>query len=279
LTHDKAFYEITKHQIEGRQVEKIDENGTPKTEPMKTDWKFWELYNDEFHDLNQPHLATGNSNLELAEKYFRDFEFAACANHLRKECERLIRIFLPENQTWKWVKGEPALKLLQELIEELENHHKVFGKDFRPFKNLGLYKNILMNPLSHDSQGTSVFQHELREIMDDLIPQLQSLKSEKKIEIERGKKCLVDLRITDSAGMEWVYKIEFLEHLQEFTFLDNDKAITNPRCLLIDRVDTSGKNESFDKREGKLNDIFKVISKKCTITEPTDKLSCLTKNP
>ena len=278
LTHDKAFYEITKHQIEGRQVEKIDENGTPQTEPMKTDWKFWELYNDEFHGLNQPHLATGNSHLELAEKYFRSFDFAACANYLRKECERLIRNFLPENQTLEGAEGETKGKLLQKLIDELKNQHDAFSKDFSPFKNLKLYKDILMNPLSHDSLGTSVFQAELREIMDDLIPKLQSLKSEKKIEIERGKKCLVDLKITDSAGMDWVYKIEFWEHLREFTFSDGSAVLSNPRCLVVKRINTSGGKETFNLIE-KLNDVFRRAAHSCGVAQPVDKLSCLIKNP
>ena len=229
LTHDKAFYEITKHQIEVR--------------GLKDDWKFWELYNDEFHNLKQPYLATGNSHLELAEKYFGSFDFPACANHLRKECERLIRNFLPENQCLEGAEGEPRGKLLASLIEELKRHHAVFGKDFSPFNSLKLYKDILMNPLSHDSLGTSVFQYELREIMDDLIPKLSNLKSEMKFEVERERKCLVDLKITDTAGVNWTYKVEFLEHLREFTFEDGSKVLTKPRCLVTERVNAAGSKE------------------------------------
>jgi len=264
LTHDKAFYEITKHQIEGR--------------GLKDDWRFWELYNDEFHGLSQPHLAKGNSHLELADKYFRNFEFAACANHLRKECERLIRGFLPENQTLEGLEGEPRGKMLASLIEELKKQHTEFGKDFGPFQNLKLYKDILMNPLSHDNLGTSVFQTELREIMDDLIPKLSKLKTEKKFEVERGKKCLVALKITDSAGVEWIYKIEFLEHLREFTFLDGSTALSNLKCLVIERVDDKGTTQAFNKTE-KLNDVFRRIAYSCGVPEPTNKLPCLSKIP
>lgn len=262
LTHDRAFFEITKHQIE--------------VGGLKNEWKFWELYNDEFHNLQQPHLAMGNSYLELAEKYFHAFDFAACANYLRKECERLIRVFLPENQCLEGSEGEPKGKLLGKLIDELEKQHKAFNQDFRPFNNLKLYKNILMNPLSHDSLGTSVFQSELREIMYDLIPKLSSLKSEMKFEVERGKKCFVALKITDSESVEWTYKIEFLEHLREFTFVDGSKSLTDPRCLVVERVDNSGGTQPYVMTE-KLNDVFRKIAYYCKVQEPTDKLSCLSK--
>lgn len=264
LTHDRAFFKITENQIKAR--------------GLGGDWKFWEMYNDEFHGLAQPHLKTTNSNMALADKYFQEFDFAASANYLRKECERLIRGFLPENQCLEGSEGEPQGKLLARLIDELKKQHDDFGKDFSPFNSLKLYKDILMNPLSHDNLGTSVFQTELREIMDDLIPKLSSLKSEKKFEVERGKKCLVDFRITDHAGVDWVYKIEFLEHLREFTFSDGSTVLSNPKCLVIERVNTSGSKENFNMTE-KLNGAFRQIAYFCRVAEPTDKLSCLSKIP
>lgn len=252
LTHDRAFYEITKHQIEGRS--------------LKADWKFWELYNDEFHDQIQPYLSTGNSHLELAEKYFRDFEFASCANHLRKECEQIIRKLLPENRCLEGSEGEPRGKLLASLIDELNRLHTEFGKDFSPFINLKLYKDILMNPLSHDNVGTSVFQHELREIMDDIIPKLLQLNSKIHCQIVRGKRCLRTFKITDKDGMTWEYKIELLEHLREFVFLDGRTEYSNPRCLVFERSNNSGKKEIYNSTE-KLNDIIRKVAHKCGVID------------
>jgi ABC-type lipoprotein export system ATPase subunit len=262
LTHDRAFYQVTKHQIEAKE--------------LKDNWKFWELYSGASHKLEQPHLATGTSHMELAEKYYHAFDYAACANNLRKECESLIRNFLPENQSLEGGEGEPRGKLLAKLIDELKTLHKGFVKDFSPFANLNLYKDILMNPLSHDNFGTSVYQQELRELMDNLIPELQKLKSEMKFEIERGKPCFINLEISDSAGVVWFYKIELLEHLREFTFCNGSKSLTNPKCHVMERAVLNGMSQAINNTKT-LNKVFNQISRFCGVPEPTDKLACLSK--
>lgn len=278
LTHDKSFYQIVKHQIGVRQVEKMNADGMSIGAPMENDWYFWEFYNDEYHNLEQPYVATGDGDLELAEKFFKSFQFAACANHLRKECERRIKIFLPEHKWYEvhHASGDIRMKTLEHLLDELNKYHGIHNKDFAPFANLKLYKDILMNPLSHDNYGTSVFQAELREIMDDLIPKLGQLKNEILYEVERGKEKILHLKITDDEGVEWIYRVQILEHFRRITFLDGQPVFSKTACKVIEGTNAEGKTRSLMNSYSSLVKAYARICKIRSITSPPDLLQAIT---
>lgn len=270
LTHDKSFYQIVKHQIGIRQVEKTPEDGTAQSLPMEQDWHFWEFYNDEYHNLEQPYVATGDGELELAEKFFKAFQFAACANHLRKECERRIKIFLPEHK-WHEVhhaSSDVRIKTLNQLLDELRSYHKDHGKDFAPFANLKLYKDILMNPLSHDNYGTSVFQAELREVIDDLIPKLGQLKNEILYEVERGKEKILHLKIVDDKGVEWTYRVQIFEHFRRITFLDGHPTYSKTACKVLDVLDSTGNTTSLLNSYDSLDKAYRRLCQICKAAAP-----------
>ena len=70
-----------------------------------------------------------------------------------------------------------------------------------PLNDLYLYKDLLLNPLSHDNLGTTVYQDELHPLINNTIPELQKLKSEIVIELNSNKPTFVFLTETDLNGV------------------------------------------------------------------------------
>ena len=250
FTHDKSFQEVIKYYIE-----KLD-----NTE----NWKYFEMFFDEYHDIRQPYVIDNSSdNLSKARYYFNEYDFPACANSLRTECERVIILFLPDNLLYTVSKeGECKLKPLEKLIDELKQLFKAFGKEFMPLNDLYLYKDLLLNPLSHDNLGTTVYQDELHSLINKTIPELQKLKSENVIELNSNKPTFVFLTETDLNGVTWKYQILLLEHWRKYLFLDGSIAYSAPKCQVISRSDGSNPVENFG-NEGKcknINDAYRKIS-------------------
>ena len=232
LTHDRAFYQMTKHHVDHRNV---------------GNWCYFELYMDTYHAQKQPRVvSTGSDNVELALKHFNEYEFPACANYLRKECEKVIKNVLPPNLCHSVNDaGELKPKNLQGLLDELEKLFKSLGKDFTVLSDLKLYKDVLMNPLSHDNLGTTVHQDELYNLLMIVVPQLRKMSSKMVIALHEEKPTFITLTETDNNGVIWRYRIQLFEHWRAFTFADGIEVLSKPRCLAIDRTPEGGTLEAL----------------------------------
>ncbi|MCC3158656.1 AAA family ATPase [Hymenobacter sp. 15J16-1T3B] len=224
MTHDKQFYQVVRHYIE--------------TKSNAKDWWFPELYMDAFHGQQQPRLTSTNSSyLELAQKHFEEFEFPACANYLRKEAERALRAFLPPNRCYTVAEdGEMKPKMLDALLTELT---RVFdecgGRQLGVLDNLRLYKNLLLNPLSHDNMGTTVHQNELNKLLYEVMPELQKLSSREVISLRPKTPTYVRLTVEDAAGASCDFKLLLLENFREYTFVDGSRDVSSPMCRGLEK--------------------------------------------
>lgn len=222
LTHDRAFYNLCKRRID---------NLLKKDDTYK--WEFKEMYQDASKDdkIPIPFITDFESPLSLAKKYFKEFDYPACANYLRKESERVLRQLLPHNKTITQStepgKGSVQL-LLNPLIKNFEEYYKSIGGDFTPFEKLHEYKDLLMNPLSHHNSEAPIYRQELVntfEILDKL-----NLIKILRLEADPNDESPILLTDTGTNGEQVEYTLFLREQLLLRKKLDGSVVVNNPKC-------------------------------------------------
>ena len=246
LTHDRSFFNLIKKRLD--------------YEMVLNDWSIKEMYQDENSDgVPIPFIPDNSDYLQKAEKYLREFDYPACANYLRKETERLLKHLLPYNKTIK-VTDEEGTKALQldTLIDNFKKYYAEFGGDFSEFKKLKEYKDILLNPLSHDNLDAPIYKLELLELKSTLL-KLRKLESKIIVSIKEDENKFIVLTEKDNTGEIFKYKILLKEYLKAFRLLDGQWKLSNPECVFIKRKKVSD-NEIIELNlDYKLNRGYDVI--------------------
>jgi hypothetical protein len=140
-TYDRHWYEVSKINLAG--------------------WKFIEFYKS---NTGPQIIHNDKTALEKARAYFEAFDFPACANYLRKECERLLRSKLLETFTvGEGIKGLIKPINLETLIDRLKTYYTELG--IEPpndlIDSLQNYKSILFNPMSHSDIESPIYRNDL----------------------------------------------------------------------------------------------------------------------
>ncbi|MCO5936887.1 AAA family ATPase [Mucilaginibacter sp. RB4R14] len=140
-TYDRHWFEVAKLNLTG--------------------WKFIEFYKSD----NGPQIIHDNRTfLEKATSYYKAFDFPACANYLRKECERLLKDKLPETYTLgDGIKGLIKAPTLDTLIDRLRIYYEDLGVEppIDLIESLQNYKSILFNPMSHSDIESPIYRNDL----------------------------------------------------------------------------------------------------------------------
>ncbi|PJJ54612.1 ATP-binding protein [Hymenobacter chitinivorans] len=241
FTHDRELYRMLKHYI-GR--------------PHSGKWRVLELVNNEQFPKPQPSLLDGDSNDHFTQAWrrFQAEDFPACANYLRKETERLLKEILPPADLYMYPneKGETIPMPMGTQLDKLQQLFIKLGKgdNMGKLHDLQLFKQILLNPLSHDSFSTTVYQSELHTMLVDTIPELQKMRRSVVAELPSTGQKLIYLTETDSENTRYTYTIELYETLWAYTFPDGSVAYSHPACQVLERIDDKGKKTVFNKKQG-----------------------------
>lgn len=157
FTHDRVFFEHLK--------ERILYCNKSKNQPLYAGWVVKELYND-CHGQNPKQIET-ETDVAKALKHYKEFDYPACANYLRKAVECLLNEILPS----KLLRQESGLRH-ENLRNVLETSFSFFQKipdfDLSDMSRLIGSLNLLLNPLSHKSTETNIFKTELKEVFSIL---------------------------------------------------------------------------------------------------------------
>jgi len=161
-TYDRAWFEVAKNYL------------------ASSKWQSVEMYvgKEESMGFDIPVILQSKDYLQRAKEHFAAFDYAACANYLRKECERLIKVFLPQNlkhsqDAKKGIINE--IDDLETLFNNLLKYLKAQGLSEQDFKNFKTYQKVIFNALSHDDLKSVVYKRELEESFK-LVEKLQLLK-------------------------------------------------------------------------------------------------------
>lgn len=148
-TYDREWFEFAKHWVE------------LKVPPK---WEFYELYNNDYSYSNKevPKLLTNKDHLSQALYYYKQFDYSASGNYLRKACEETLRKILPSI----CLKTNDGLNLskLSNMLDNATSFFKIMGNPIDELTSLSVYLKSLMNPLSHYDASVTVFKQEIKDI-------------------------------------------------------------------------------------------------------------------
>jgi len=198
MTHDRHFYELTKHKIK-----KLNQTNN---------WKYLELYEYEKDGIPQPIVIESKSFLHKAKKYFYQKEYEAAGNFLRKEAEKFCEQFLPKRLQLS--KDYTELNL-DGKIQKCIWYAQKSGLDVTLFKNLDSHRKFIFNPLSHSSYDVPKFNSEIASCIKTL-GALRQIKF--KTVLKHGDK--LEFELTAANGSDR-YKFEII-------FYDEFKLIKLP---------------------------------------------------
>jgi energy-coupling factor transporter ATP-binding protein EcfA2 len=146
LTHDRAFFELAKHEIK-----RIG----------NADWLYYEMYESEKNGIPQPYIKQTETYLEKAKANFYAKEYEIAGNFLRKQGEAFCKLFLPRRLHFR---DDLSPRDLSEMIDKCVQYAEDCGLSADTqdtFKDLDGHRKFVLNPASHDSHGVAKFNHEI----------------------------------------------------------------------------------------------------------------------
>ena len=240
FTHDRAFFEHFKERIYFANKSK----GVAKEDG----WLFKELYKDDT-PTNNPKDFNSESDIARARKHYKEFDYPAAANYLRKAVEAMVNEVFPPKLS-KQNDGAKHERLRNVLEISFDFFSNIQGFDLADLSRLIANLNLLMNPLSHKSTETNVYKIELKEIfaiIERLSLQVQGLSIEEVL----PRKEKVYLYLEEDEHITQKYEIELQQELYKYIVAGTTKvwqpeAKSTRSCTITDGVEGGyNKNEHF----------------------------------
>lgn len=231
FTHDRVFFENLK--------ERIFYFNKSKNLPPYDGWVVKELYNDG-NTFSNPTQLDSESDVARALKHYKDFDYPACANYLRKALESLLNEILP-SKLLRQDNGDRHEKLRNTLDAAFSFFQKIPEFDLRDMSRLIGSLNLLLNPLSHKSTETNIYKTELKEIfaiLERIKLQILSLK----ITEVYPRTSIMYMYFTEDEHITQKFEIELRAELYIYE-LDGIKHIYQPEsrskrsCTITDGVE------------------------------------------
>ena len=160
FTHDKLFYETLKKRI--------------AIEKMQREWLMGGLY---MHDVDEDNdykpctpfpkfIEDKDTPLEMMDYYVKH-DYPACGQKLRKWCEEILEKLYPDTLKKRvdLTSGNTKNTSLNDRILSLEDYCDKENIDFSHFKNLKIYKDNVLNPVSHYDIGSPIYKEEIINIV------------------------------------------------------------------------------------------------------------------
>ncbi len=144
MTHDRHFFEVAKSKINA-----VNQGGN---------WIKLEMYEDEIGNKKEPLILKSKTNLEKAKVFYKQKEFAASANHLRKATEHFVKEYVPKQHQYD--RSYSSLNLSQ-LIDKSRAVARQNGLPRTIIQDLDIMRSHMFNPGSHYDVYTSLYQTEL----------------------------------------------------------------------------------------------------------------------
>lgn len=248
FTHDRMLFEFVNYKI--------------KQHKQNVNWLRKELYVGEDNITKQeyPVLLDSDTDISRAMKYYKNFDYPAAANYLRKAVESLVKDIFP-----------PKLLLLDNGLahDKLRNILECSVAFFKRIPNfdvndlLLLIRNLntLLNPLSHRTSEITIYKTELKEvfeIIDRLRLQIESMHIKEIL----PRMSMVYLYFKEDEQTTQKYQIELQEEMYTYLMGGNEKICQPNAKSLCSCTITSGTEGEFKKNErykGTLEEICKRV--------------------
>jgi len=246
MTHDKSFYELTKKKINAYS--------------QQSSWINIEMFEDNTGRFPAPFVKDEKDGFKSAKEYIIAHDYVAAAIYLRKELESLLTTLMPP-QFCKYQKTEDGVTKyidygLNDLILSFGRFCSEEEIDFTPFRNLKVYKDILLNPLAHNDIEVPIFHNEALQIIE-LIERLKIIKRSK-VFLQAGRNLNFSLINPDAT----FFSVRM--RLQEKLLLLEQPGIPEKISIFSKcRVISTSNNGTIDNTEEQFNSVKEVYIEMC----------------
>lgn len=248
FTHDKMLFDFVDYKIKQHQQEKR--------------WLRKEMYVNEDDTTKQeyPMLLDSETDISRAMKHYKNFDYPASANYLRKAVEALVNDVFPPKLLLQDC-GLPHDKLRNILDCSVAFFKRIPNFNVTDLLRLIRNLNTLLNPLSHKTSETTIYKKELKEvfaIVDRLKLQIKSMHIKEIL----PRKSKVYLYFKENEQTTQKYEIELQEEMYTYQMNANKKVYQPDAKSLRSCTITNGIEGDFKKNEhykGTLEDICKQV--------------------
>lgn len=187
FTHDKLFYATLKKRI--------------AIEKMQREWLMGGLY---MHDVDEDNdykpclpypkfIEDKDMPLEMMD-YYAKHDYPACGQKLRKWCEEILERLYPDTLKKRvdLTSGNTIETSLNDRIISLESYCAKEAIDFSHFKNLKIYKDNILNTVSHYDIESPIYKEEILSIVKGLN------------ELNKILEDRIEIRVNHAMGIELV---------------------------------------------------------------------------
>jgi energy-coupling factor transporter ATP-binding protein EcfA2 len=195
LTHDRSLFTFIKSDISNLPSNKKDT------------WKLIEMYADDIDasdptSFEKPKVFYEQNDLAIAVKHYKQHDYPAAANYLRKFSEEIFCKWHPE-YCWKDKECQDKSNNKMPFQNILDNTINVFWPRFGAvpplYFELKKYLKILLNPLSHADVGVERYKGEIKRVIQ-VVEAIEKLHKENTIEVIVAGGENIQIRQTNAAG-------------------------------------------------------------------------------
>ena len=218
FTHDRSLTHIVKEEI--------------NTRGQNNDWLFYELYADEVNGHPSPVLIRPQAPIEEAKAFLYEHRIAACANALRRACEKQMRRLLPYSMQLKKDPQDLSASPLLDLNGMIGNFEKVRKQVGLPDIAHGIStdRKLLLNPFSHDDVDTPFYRTELERLIE-CCEELAKIERKDLVDEARAHNEVCKIEVNNGA-FQAVSTFTFVEKMTLYRYGANDYH-TNARVKVL----------------------------------------------
>ncbi len=215
-TYDRYWFEVAKDWFAAK---------------VPNQWKLFEMYANDYDNPNFeiPKIIPTETPLSRATYYYKQSDYPASANYLRRACEQTIQSILPK----LFLKGGDGLDLegLDRLLTSAITFFTITGEPLRDLENLKVYLQALMNPLSHYDIAVSAYRTEIKDV-EKAIQNLQMLdfrKTKLRKILDKGKMVKLSYQVAPTVSNVYELKLESDLWIYQFNGQTNI-VLGNAKC-------------------------------------------------
>lgn len=206
LTHDRSFFNYAQQKIKrlGHFSKWVHKEMFPSISSSVGN-------NPDIYDLDD------KTQLDKAEYHLSKHDYPACGIYLRKECETILDRLLPKNKQYLVSKNDSGIyetqcKCLNDKLLLLEDFCNKEEISFTPFKDLIIYKSVILNSLAHNDLNSPLYHTELVKILNVL----KNLSNIKRDLVVRCKKD-VKIQLIKPDGNPYIIGMQLRDSIKALT--------------------------------------------------------------
>jgi energy-coupling factor transporter ATP-binding protein EcfA2 len=256
FTHERSFFNMAKARIE--------------SEHNKKEWSFKELYGiDEDHD--NPQINNSDDFLTKSIFQYKQKDYPASVNYLRKELEKVLNDNLP-GKVKKGDNGEDK-STLDSIITSAIIYLEKLDINPLPLKKCQQYLQILLNPLSHNEEDVDAYETDIkriRKVIEELKPFLIDVKKRTKEIFPRLRK--ISLTITENDTItQQKYTLQLQEELYLISEIGGNIRLSECKINSLESrtyiENVLQDKDNYKNEHWKSNSLFELYAAICTKKE------------